>query len=230
MTTPPATPSTTARRAAGPPVEVMVWRITPKQTGRGEHRELVDNVTVASWQFFWGRRHPGPGRYRLEFRDARRLIAKVQYVNALPPEQGGQVVHTQGRYRPSKRTVPPPVDAWDSSTPNLKARRDAARRHSASNATPRSVTPKAAARSPSPARHYPSLAPPGRSPNGLFWRLRKNGHWEHVSWQQGLRLPDYVLLLLPNREYAFVWAPDGRWPGYVADRLEDGTPCLVPSR
>lgn len=205
-----------------------MWRITPKQTGRGEHRELVDNVTVGNWTYFWQRRHPGPGRYRLEFRDERRFIAKVQYANALPPEQGGQILYTQGRHRPPKRTVPPPVDAWDSSTPNLEERREAARQRVGSNTVPR-PTPSKPAGSSLPQQH-PPLVPPSRAPQGYHWRLRKNGRWVPISWQEGLQLSGYALLLLPSREYVFAWAPDGQWPGYVVGRLQNGMRCLVPRR
>lgn len=42
MPAPPAGPR--RRLPPGPPVEVMILRVTPKQGGRGEHRKLVDNV------------------------------------------------------------------------------------------------------------------------------------------------------------------------------------------
>lgn len=106
------------RPPPGPPVEVILWRITPKAVGRGERRDLIDNVKMQSWEHLWRYRYPGPGRYRAEFRDDRRQIVKVEYFNAMPPEQGGQILQTKGRHRPSKRSIPPPVDAWDDRTPN----------------------------------------------------------------------------------------------------------------
>lgn len=211
----------------------MIWRVTPKQGGRGEHRKLVDNVHFAQWEYVWQRRHPGAGRYRIEFRDARRLIAKVEYVNALSPEQGGQVIRTEGRYRPSKRTVPPPVQGWDSSTPSLEQRKVAAREAALRQAAPKVSTAaqRTVAKSPtapqrSAARAYPPLKPPGPVSRGMFWRLRQNGQWEPISGEHGRGLPNYVLLWLPHGEYIFVYSPEKKWPGHIIGKLKDGTECL----
>lgn len=130
------------RPPPGPPVEVILWRITPKAAGRGERRDLIDNVKVQSWEHLWRYRYPGPGRYRAEFRDDRRQIVKVEYFNAMPPEQGGQILQTKGRHRPSKRSIPPPVDAWDDRTPNQEMRRQAAQ-EAARAPAPRSSSQKA---------------------------------------------------------------------------------------
>jgi hypothetical protein len=118
---------TRPKRPPGPPVEVMIWRLIRKAVGRGDHRKLVDNVGFERWDLFWSYKNPGPGRYRVEFRDAKRAIVKVLHANQMPPQQGGQLVYTQGRTRPpGKRKVPPPSVAWDSSRPTIEQRQRAA--------------------------------------------------------------------------------------------------------
>ena len=205
----------------------MIWRVTPKVGGRGEHRKLVDNVQYAHWSALWQQRPPGAGRYRLEFRDARRQIAKVEYVNVQSPQMGGHVIPTKGRYRPSKRTVPPPVAAWDPSTPNLEQREEAARQE----ALRRRKAPSAPATPPqSTARSYPPLTPPGPLAQGMFWRLRQNGTWEAIPGERGRGLANYVLLYLPRGEYIFVYSPEKKWPGYILRKTQDGTECLFSQR
>lgn len=198
----------------------MIWRVKPKEAGRGEHRTLVDSVKAEGWEHLWRYRHPGPGRYRLEFRDGRRQIARVEYVNAFSKEQGGQIVPTRGRYRPPKRTIPPPVDAWDARTPTLEEQRRA-EREAARPAAARQRPPAASSH-----RSYPPLSPPGVAPQGTFWRLRKNNQWEPVRSEEAALLRNYALLWLPRGEYIYVYAPDGKWPGYEQGQLKNGTPCL----
>jgi len=210
------------RPPPGPPVEVMIWRVKPKETGRGEHRELVDTVKALRWEYVWQYRHPGPGRYRCEFRDARRQIVKVQYINAMPREQGGGIVPTKGRYRPPKRTVPPPVDAWDQQTPTVEQHREATQAAARAAEQQRDLPRKA-----SEPRRYPPLSPPGVAPQGTFWRLRKNDKWEPVRAEAITQLRNYALLSTPQGEYIYVYAPDGRWPGYEWRQLQNGARCLV---
>lgn len=224
----PPTPNRRRRKPPGPPVEVMVWRVTPKPGGRGEHRKLIDTVHAKQWEHIWQYRHPGPGRYRLEFRDDRRQIAKVEYVNALPLDQGGLVVKTQGRHRPSKRAIPPPVAAWDTTSPTLEQLRTQAEQQRRAQAVPQRTPPKPAAAPRPPARVYPPLTPPGAAPQGMFWRLWQKGNWELISGEQGKTLQNYVLLRLPHGEHIFVFSPAKRWPGYALRRLSSGAECLIP--
>ncbi len=219
-------PDTRHRRPPGPPVEVMLWRITPKTTGHGERRVLVDNVKAQGWELLWQTRYPGPGRYRAEFRDDRRQIVKVEYFNAMPPEQGGQIFQTKGRHRPSKRSIPPPVDAWDDRTPNQEMRRQDAQEAARAPARPAPPPRKRE----KPFQNHPPLTPPHRATEGHHWRLRKNKQWEFTSSAQMQGNPNYALLRLPYGEYIYVFAPDGRWPGYEWRTLRNGLACLVPRR
>lgn len=127
--------------------------------GRGEHHTLIDSVKAAGWEHVWQYRHPGPGRYRCEFRDARRQVVKVEYVNAMPREQGGRIVPTRGRYRPPKRTVPPPVDARDQQTPTVEQHRQATQAAARAAEQKRDLPRKV-----SEPRRYPPLSPPGVAP------------------------------------------------------------------
>lgn len=207
-------PKKRARPPLGPPVEVWVWRITPKQTGRGEHRKLIDNLLLQGWEHFWQQRDPGAGRYRVELRDARRAIVKVWYYDKQSRREGGRVIATTGRRRPPKRKVPPAVAGWDPDAPR---------------ATPREApSPQLApVHTPAAPRERPSLTPPRRAPERTFWRLRKNGEWGLITAAVPLT-PAYVSLRLPTGEYIVVYAPKRQWPGYELVTLNDGTPCLVP--
>ena len=219
-------PDTPRRRPPGPPVEVMLWRITPKTRGRGERRELVDNVKAQGWEHLWHSRYPGPGRYRAEFRDDRRQIVKVEYFNVMPREQGGEIFRTQGRHRPSKRSIAPPVDAWDPRPPSLEMRRRAAREAARAPASPAPPPGK----QEKPFQNHPPLTPPHRAPEGRHWRLRKNKQWELTPSARMEGNPNYALLQLPHGEFIYVFAPDGRWPGYEWRTLRNGLACLVPRR
>ncbi len=210
-------PKKRARPPLGPPVEVWVWRITPQQTGRGEHRKLIDNLLVQGWDHFWQQRDPGAGRYRVELRDARRAIVKVRYYEKQSRREGGRVIATTGRRRPSKRRVPPAVAGWDPDAPR------ATPREASSPQSPRIHV--LVADPASPAR--PSLTPPREAPAGAFWRLRKNGKWNLITADVPLT-PAYVSLRLPTGEYIFVYSPKRRWPGYELVTLNNGAPCLVP--
>lgn len=212
--TPP--PKKRARPAPGPPVEVWVWRVTPKETGRGEHRKLLDNLRPQGWQHFWDQRDPGRGRYRVEFRDARRSIVRVEYYNKLSRRRGGHVIRTQGRCRPSKRAVSLPVDAWDPDAPR-------ATRADAPGAAPTQVHVPAA-----PRPRHPPLTPPGTAPEGTCWRLRKSGKWDTFELNRVPIAKNYTFLQLPSGEYVLVYAPDRRWPGYELITLSSGILCLVP--
>lgn len=152
----PAPRKTRQKRPPGPAVEVMIWRLTRKAVGRGDHRKLVDNVSFERWDLFWSYKNPGPGRYRIEFRDAKRAIVKVLHANQMPPQQGGQLVYTQGRTRPpGKRKVPPPSVAWDSSRPTIEQRQRAV----AQQPPPRPLHGQPAAAYPAPPQRF-AQAPP----------------------------------------------------------------------
>ena len=93
-------------RPSGRPVEVFIWRVVPGE-GRGEHRQLLDNVVPAAlfavrmaWPY-------GPGRFRLEHRDDKRALAKVEYVDV--PDAHGKLVPKPSTGRKAKpRVVGPP--------------------------------------------------------------------------------------------------------------------------
>lgn len=89
-------------RKAGPPVEVFIWWMS-KKVGRTWRRELLRNIEVppnfaAAFEGF------PAGRYRLEWRDARRWICHVESwqfdargLRRLPPASARR-----------RRKVPPP--------------------------------------------------------------------------------------------------------------------------
>ena len=198
------------RRPPGPPAEVWLWRIEAMK-GRGEHRTLADNVRVDHWQDVWLHRHPGAGRYRIEFRDERRAIVKVEYANVPDPRSSDRIVYTSGRVRRPQRTVPPPGWAWDPRTsppPTIRSRSTATAKPPASTA-------------------HPPLDPPGAAESGTYWRLRKNGNWEPFDCELPLPKNYQRLWLKRSSEVILVFAPDGSWPGYEAGHLTDGRSCLV---
>jgi hypothetical protein len=205
------------RPAPGPPAEVWFWRVLPKK-GRGEHRTLADNVQYDGWEHIWIRRPLTPGRYRLEFRDARRAIAGVRYAIVPDPRSGEPPYFTTGRARRPQRTVPPASPAWEpraqpSTTPTRSApARSAQGRTSAATA----------------AATHPPLRPPGAAPADTLWRLRQNGAWEPFG--RNLEIPKnyHRLWLAISREFVLVYSPAGTWPGYVRGTLKSGEPCLLP--
>lgn len=205
--------SRTPRPPPGPPVEVWLWRIEA-MSGRGEHRTLADNVRADHWEDVWVHRHPGAGRYRIEFRDARRAIVKVEYANVPDPRSSDRIEYTSGRVRRPQRTVPPPSRAWEPRTsPSPTA---------PSRSTP---TTTATAKAPTPTAH-PPLDPPGAAPSDSYWQLRKNGQWK--LFDRDLPLPkNYERLWLDrSREVVLVFSPDGGRPGYEVGKLTDGRRCL----
>lgn len=222
MNSPSASPSASTDRSRsprpppGPPTEVWLWRVVPKK-GRGEHRTLADNVHAEHWDDVWDHRHPGAGRYRIEFRDARRAIVKVEYANVPDPRSRERIVYTTGRVRRPQRTVPPPSKAWE---PRPEPRPTAPARPTKPG--PQGVT---AAR-PSQ-KTYPPLRPPHVAPKGMQWRLRQKGNWELFDVRR--EIPKGCSeLRTPEGEFILVYSPAGIWPEYVRTRLSDGRPCLVP--
>lgn len=200
------------RPPPGPPAEVWFWRVLPKK-GRGEHRTLADNVQYDGWEHIWTRRPPAPGRYRMEYRDARRAIVRVRYVNVPDPRTGEAPYFTEGRARRPQRTVPPASPAWQPKAPPPAA--------SSGRSTPaRTATAPAATT-------YPPLRPPSAAPAGMLWRLRKNHTWEHFDRRQAIPESYHRLWLLPG-QVILVYSATGTWPGYVPGKLQDGLPCLVP--
>lgn len=202
------------RPPPGPTAEVWLWRIEARK-GRGEHRTLVDNVGFEDWQEVWIRRHPGAGRFRIEFRDARRAIVEVRYANVPDPRSSDRIDYTTGRVRRPQRTVPPPSRAWVPRT-------------SPSPAAPsRPTTTRTPVKAPASGAR-PPLDPPGAAPPHAYWQLRKNGDWR--LFDRDLPLPkNYEWLWLERSgEVVLVFAPDGNWPGFEADRLRDGRRCLFP--
>lgn len=217
---PKAARSRPPRPAPGPPTEVWFWRILPKaKKGRGEHRTLTDNVQYDGWENIWRRRPPAPGRYRMEFRDARRAIVRVEYVNVPDPRSGESPYFTKGRARRQQRKIPPASPAWEAKAPPAAP---------PSRSTPaRSAQPARTANATS-ASTYPPLRPPGATPAGMIWRLRKNHDWE--PFDRNLAIPQhyYRLWLATSREVVLVYSETGTWPGYVSGQLKGGLPCLVP--
>lgn len=210
------------RPPLGSPTEVWLWRIVPKK-GRGEHRTLADNVRAEDWEEVWIHRHPGAGRYRIEFRDAQRAIVKVEYANVPDPRSRERIVYTTGRVRRPQRTVPPPSKAWEprptppSTTPSRSA--------STNPTQPRRM---ATTTSATPAASLP-LRPPGAPPAGTLWRRRQKGTWEPFDRRDALPDNYHRLWLEASEEVILVFAPKGSWPGYEWGRLDDGRPCLVPA-
>ena len=205
--------SRTPRPPPGPPTEVWLWRIEGMK-GRGEHRTLADNVRIDHWEEVWVRRHPGAGRYRIEFRDARRAIVKVEYANVPDPRSSDRIEYTTGRVRRPQRTVPPPSRAWEPRTPPSPT--------APSSSTPTCTT---TAKPPAPAVSTP-LDPPGAAPPDSYWQLRKNGQWK--LFDRDLPLPkNYERLWLErSEEVILVFSPDGSWPGYEVGQLRSGRSCL----
>lgn len=155
---------TRPKRPPGPPVEVMIWRLIQKSVGRGDHRELIDNVGVDHWLLYWEKRNPGPGRYRAELRDEKRAIVHVYHFNQMPPSQGGQLVPTEGRVRPrAKRKVPPPVAAWDPQPLNFEQARQRKAQRAMQARAPQARGP-APVPQPVPAPRFPQPSPAGVAP------------------------------------------------------------------
>lgn len=189
------------RPPPGPPVEVWFWKILAKK-GRGEHRTLADHVQYEGWKELARHRPLAQGRYRVEFRDARRAIVKVQYLNVPDPRSGDGPYFTEGRYRRSQRKIPPARPAWE---------------------------PRAAPTSPAtrPAA-VQALQPPAPAPEGMIWRRRKNGTWEVYDRRSPIPENYHRLWLADSRTVVLVYSPNGTWPGYVKRTQKDGAPCLVP--
>lgn len=208
--------SRSPRNPPGPPTEVWLWRVVPKK-GRGEHRTLADNVRVDHWEDVWNYRHPGAGRYRIEFRDARRAIVKVEYANVPDPRSTERIVYTTGRVRRPQRTVPPPSRAWEPRPEPRPA------------PPPRSPKPEPKAATASrPSQGGSPLRPPHEAPQGMQWRLRQKGNWELFDIHR--EIPKGCCeLRTPAGEFILVYSPDGTWPGYVRTHLSNGRTCLVPN-
>jgi hypothetical protein len=212
--------SRSPRPPPGPPTEVWLWRIVPKK-GRGEHRTFADNVRPEHWEDVWRHRHPGAGRYRIEFRDARLAIVRVEYANVPDPRSDAPIVYTTGRVRRPQRTMPPPSKAWEprppppSTAPTRAAPTDSTQ--SGRVATTTSVPPT-----------VPLLRPPGVPPKGTLWHRRKSGEWEPFDRRAALPKNCHRLWLEATEEVVLVFAPKGSWPGHEWGHLDDGRPCLFP--
>lgn len=91
------------RRAPGLPVEVFFWRLC-ERTPTGMRRELAYNATVDSdvptvlWSL-------GEGRFRVEWRDRRRFVVRVEAWVVYPDGACGRVPPMARRRR---RKVPRP--------------------------------------------------------------------------------------------------------------------------
>lgn len=92
-----------SRRAPGSPVEIFFWRMG-ESTANGARRTLAYNATVGS-DFAAVLRSLGVGRYRVEWRDRRRFVVRVE-TWAVYPDGACARVPALPRRRP--RTVPPP--------------------------------------------------------------------------------------------------------------------------
>ena len=207
------------RPPPGPPAEVWFWRIL-REKGRGEHRILADNVQYDGWQNIWTRRPPAPGRYRMEYRDARRAIVRVEYVNVPDPRSGEKPYFTEGRARRPQRKIPPASPAWEPKAPPPAP--------PSNRSTPaRSTQPGRTATATSAATYLP-LRSPGPAPEGMIWRFRRNHTWQ--SLDRNLAIPEhyYRLWLATSREVVLVYSETGTWPGYVPGQLKGGVPCLFP--
>jgi len=117
---------TRPKRPAGPPFEVVIWRVTRNAIGRGEKRVVYDTVLVEpQWDlWFWNTKDPGPGRYRIEIRDAKMAIVAVRYANQTLENHGNLPFYTTGRSRPpGKRKLRAPAHAYDAQTPTIEQQR-----------------------------------------------------------------------------------------------------------
>lgn len=208
------------RPPPGPPVEVWLWRVIPK-TGRGEHRTLADNVRYDDWEYVWSRRTPAKGRYRIEFRDARSAIVSVRYA-MFDPRSGEGPHYTAGRARRSQRKVPPARPAWE---PRPEPAAPASRTAAPASRTTTTQAP-ASARAPSPA---PAAlrAPVTALPQGMMWRRRQNGSWEHFDRTQAVPQNYHALWLADSNQAVLVYSTTGTWPGYEWGKFSNGTPVLV---
>jgi hypothetical protein len=218
--TPNTARSRPPRSTPGPPAEVWFWCILPKaKKGRGEHRTLTDHVQYEGWQNIWTRRPPAPGRYRIEFRDARRAIVRVEYVNVPDPRSGAVPYFTHGRIRCPQRKIPPASPAWEAKTPFPAA--------PSNRSTPTRLTQPRRSTTATSATTYPPLRPPGAAPAGMLWRLRRNHAWEPFDQRQAIP-ENYHRLWLPPDQVILVYSATGIWPGYTLGNLQGGLPCLVP--
>jgi hypothetical protein len=127
-----------SRRAPGHPVEMFFWRLC-ERTPNGMRRELVYNATAGSdlptvlWSL-------GVGRFRVEWRDRRRLVVRVEAWAVYPD---GVCERVPPMVRRRLRSVPPPqhvargtpqeavrfAPVVDHPRPALRAREERPRRH-----------------------------------------------------------------------------------------------------
>jgi hypothetical protein len=159
------TRKTRPKRPPGPPYEVVIWRVTRNAIGRGEKREVYDTVLVEpQWEpWFWQTKDPGPGRYRIEIRDAKMAIVAVRYANQTIENRGRPPLYTSGRTRPpGTRKLRAPVHAYDTQTPTIEQQR----RHEAQ----RRLQPRAPQRTA-----QPQTSRPGQSQQAGSWTPTRMG-------------------------------------------------------
>ena len=109
-------------RAVGPATEIWIYRYDLEAKNRGSRRDLLFNATASSGVENALHRLFGAGRFRLEWRDAKRWIVRVKVVEI---DTKGRVV--ERKRAPAKRVVGPPAAALPRShvgKPPLIARSD----------------------------------------------------------------------------------------------------------
>lgn len=187
-----------------------MWRCVPSKS-RGEPRTLVDNVVPYALKELEARWPHGPGRFRMEFRDAKRIVARVQYIEVAPAHEGGGLRYTKGR-RAGPRIVPPPRQ------PYAPAPRDLLVRPTAATATLTKETSTSAAGSGS---RDPFITPKPPPPSDYRHMLHATAGW--ITHPRGVPLPQgYVFA--ENSEGAAVVVPEHR---LTNDYVEALTPSGV---
>lgn len=109
-TSSPETPR--PRPKPGAPCELIIWRCLPNES-RGERRVPVDNIVPEDLEAVASRWPHGPGRFRLEYRDAKRAVVHARYFLVPAAHEGRRIVETHGRMKKSARRLPPPRRADD---------------------------------------------------------------------------------------------------------------------
>jgi len=170
----------------------------------------------------------GPGRYRLEYRDAQRKLLAVRILN-VGKEAEQYKPRSKPRGLPMKVTNLPPLDTprpGMSSSTQARPAPTPRSNPSATAATPTLPAPHPAPPSAQPVvRKLPSWPPPEKLQDPLCWAFR-GGAWVTFDTSRGLA-PGETWLWSGKR---YVAVPSGEYEGYELTRNRDGVPFLTSRR